>query len=261
MERILAVVRADATNTHYKDEDVASRAEALFAATEPIARLSAAAGYWAPASTTSLWSGFLAALMLGRQSTGVAASWEQMARYPAVLVTYSLGIGASAARRWDVLAPLLTTQVPNERNEWQQLVELIHPYTIDERNGAHLRDARSKLTPLSDHLHAVLRPFFREVMPADGHFEREFDRFELLLALAYYQVIRGRDADTWVPLGRVRRLGRYNANASRQILETPGPAQPAAELLRLMGAESIEQTTAGFHAAVSKQLSHIIFTG
>lgn len=44
-ERILGVVRADATNTHYTDEEVARRAEALYAATEPLARISAAVGY------------------------------------------------------------------------------------------------------------------------------------------------------------------------------------------------------------------------
>jgi hypothetical protein len=264
VERILAVVRADATDTHYKDEEIGPRAEALYAVTEPLARMSAAAGYWAPSSTARLWSGAFAALMPGQRTGGVAARWEQLAIYPAALVAYSLGIGASAARHYDHLASLFTTQVPNERNEWRPLVELVHPYAVDERTGVHLREARSKLTPFSDHLHAVVRPLFRELLPRDGHFEREFDRFELLLALAYYQLLGGKGADTWVPLGRVRRLGRYNENASRQILEEPGhPAQPTAELQRLMGCalESIDDTTAGFHAAVAKQLSQIIFAG
>jgi hypothetical protein len=161
-------------------------------AAEAKRRVSAAAGWWAPLSTVRLWGGVLAALMPGRQSGGVSGVWEQLATYPACLVAYSLGIAASAARRYDVLAWTLTVPVPNERSEWRPLVELIHPYTINERVGPHLRDVKFQPSPLSDHLHTVIRPLFGDLVPRDEHFEREFDRFEMLGGLARYYLAGAR---------------------------------------------------------------------
>lgn len=217
---------------------MAPRVQALFQAAERLAGISAWAGYWAPSSTVALWSGALAAMTPGRHTGGVSEAWQQLAIYPAALVAYSLGLGGALARRYDLLAKLFTSVVPNERNEWRPLVEVIHPYSIDERLGVHLREVRSKATPFSDHLHAVIRPAFIEQLPRQDHFDREFDRFELLLALAYYHLLSGTGSEAWVPLGRVRRLGRYREEVTRDFLEDQGSAvQPAAELLRLIGAD------------------------
>jgi len=123
----LAAVHTDAADTQYQPEQIAPRVDALLEATEGIARLSAVAGYWAPPSTTRVWAGILAALVPGRRSGGVSDPWEQLASYPAVLVAYTFGIGASAARRYDQLAWLFATALHNDRNEWRPLVELIHP--------------------------------------------------------------------------------------------------------------------------------------
>lgn len=123
----MAAVHTDAADTQYQPEQIAPRVDALLEATEGIARLSAVAGYWAPPSTTRVWAGILAALVPGRRSGGVSDPWEQLASYPAVLVAYTFGIGASAARRYDQLAWLFATALHNDRNEWRPLVELIHP--------------------------------------------------------------------------------------------------------------------------------------
>lgn len=258
--RILEVVRADASNTQYSSEQIAPRADALLSAAERMARLSAAAGWWAPASTVHLWGGTLAALMPGRQST-VTDVWEQLATYPVVLLAYSLGIGASASRRYDILGWLFASALPDARNEWRPLVELIHPYTIDERVALHLRDVQFQPSPLSDHLHAVTRPLFSELLPRDDHFEREFDRFELLDALAHYHLSGAKGPDAWVPMGRALRHGRYVQNPTQKLLTDEGsPAQAAPELLRSIGCNpsAVEETISGFHAAAAKQLSRAL---
>lgn len=262
LSHILDAIRADPSTTQYQVGQVAPRAEALLAATEPMTRLSATAGWLAPLATVRLWGGVLVALMPGRQAGGVSGTWEQLATYPACLVAYSLGMGASAARRYDVLAWIFAAPLPNERNEWRPLIEMIHPYTINERVGPHLRDVKFQPSPLSDHLHTVIRPFFGDLLPRDEHFEREFDRFELLGGLAHYHLSGATGAEAWVPLGRALRLGRYVDNAAHKILTDEGASSDAApELLRLMGCDSAatDETIKGFHAAVGKQLSQALF--
>lgn len=128
--------------------------------------------------------------------------------------------------------------------------------------GLHLPDAQFKLSPLSNHLHVVTRPFFQELMPRAEHFEREFDRFELLGGLARYGLSGARGAEAWVLLGRVLRLGRYDDDASRKLLEgEAGSAHGGPELLRLIGCDpsTLDETIDGFHTAVAKQVSQVLF--
>ncbi|MFD4669375.1 toll/interleukin-1 receptor domain-containing protein [Lentzea sp. NPDC058450] len=91
--------------------------------------------------------------------------------YPALLVSYAIGVAAVAARHDELVYAVLG-------NDLRTLV----PYRVVEPNHAELlpkwRGARPQAA-LSAHVRSVLRPHFRELM-SDREFDRAFDGFELL---------------------------------------------------------------------------------
>jgi hypothetical protein len=94
--------------------------------------------------------------------------------YPALLVSYAVGVAAVAARHDELVYPLLGSHL-----------RALVPYRVVEPHHAELmpkwRGARPHAA-LSVHIRSVLRPHFRELV-ADREFDRAFDGFELLRSL------------------------------------------------------------------------------
>lgn len=241
-------------------EKLVAAAAALGTAVEPLARLSASVGYWSPTETAVVWERVWPALLAKHASAHTHGVTSELTAYPACVVAYAFGVGATAAVRYQRLAALLTSPVPAENRPWQPLVEVVSPYLLGD-HAAHLPGATNRIWPFSEHLHAVVRPWFAELAPDDDDFARQFDRFESLAALARYWLNGSPRPDTWVYLGRLRRRGRYLEDATVGLLVEQGRESAANTLLRSLGCpdDEIPAALEGFHAAARKVLAQVIF--
>jgi len=74
-------------------------------------------------------------------------------------------------------------------------------------------------TPLSNHLHAVLREPLREFLPQDTRYNRYFDRFEYLMAMIHADLYEKQKGHAWAPIGRFgwRERQDYENHISKEI--------------------------------------------
>lgn len=258
---VVAAIQAVVSEPPDTAEKLVASAATLEAETEPLARLSAAIGFWSPPPTANIWERLWPALLAKHASANVDGLTSALAAYPACIVAYAFGVGAVAADRQKRVASLLTSLVPAEHRAWRPLIEEVTPYLIGDQAAVHLPGAANRIWPFSDHMHSVLRSWFTDLVPDDEDFARQFDRFETLSALARYWLSGPQRADAWVYLGRLRRYGRYMEDATVSLLAEPGREPSAAALLRTLGCpdEEISVHLDGFHAAANKVMAQVIF--
>jgi hypothetical protein len=120
-------------------------------------------------------------------------TYPALGRYPALICLYAGGIAAVAAGRWEALRALTTE--PEYRDPTGDaplpLVAALHPDLVfrdlDPQSLLHPDDTvvEETHTPISDHLHGLLRGSLQSVIPADARYTEAFDRFEFLLGMMF----------------------------------------------------------------------------
>jgi hypothetical protein len=125
-------------------------------------------------------------------------------KYPALLVLYSVGIASVAAGHYKALAAVLTQAKVDYGLGAEPLALSLDVHKVIQGNlQAEVLGLRGRRTPISDHIHRILREPFREVLPQDAEYDLFFDKFEYLLALVHLELReqRGR-LPVWAPIGR-----------------------------------------------------------
>jgi hypothetical protein len=202
----------------------------------------------------------LAALLGARDRGNGVPVWLELISYPALLVEYAFGLGASIGRRHDALACVLTAPTPDPLNRWQPAVLQLNCTSLHESYAIKLEGASSRIWPLSDHLYSVTRPWFTKIVPLDALFEREFDRFEILASLVYYDLERGDKERGWSPIGRFARHGRYDTAIAGELIDEARRAVTETRLLADLAAsdgDRAEVTLAGFDEHITKALRQV----
>ncbi|MDX8147820.1 toll/interleukin-1 receptor domain-containing protein [Lentzea sp. BCCO 10_0061] len=106
--------------------------------------------------------------------TSVLAQVLERQPYPALLVSYAIGVAAVAARHDELVHTVLSRDL-----------RTLVPYRVVEPHVAELLPKWRGARPhgaLSAHIRSVVRPHFRE-LTSDREFDRAFDGFELLRSL------------------------------------------------------------------------------
>ena len=107
--------------------------------------------------------------------------------YPALLLTYAVGIGALAAKRFRNLAAVLREAKYRDqtRNEKRVAVYKLHAWSVFEQTRKWMPrpNAEHEHTPVSNYILDLLRPVVHDYLPDE--YEETFDIFEYLLALTY----------------------------------------------------------------------------
>lgn len=157
-------------------------------------------------------------LILNPEGEWSGATWLlNLRRYPALLSFYATGVSAVAAENWDVLRAAALGPRWHHPNESPQLVSALHPYNVFESAGQVAQllatgDPNSKRhTPVSDHLHDLLREPLATITDTDRHYEEAFDRFEYLAGILG-EHLRRLSAPGAAPgyVGRIRWRYRYS---------------------------------------------------
>lgn len=185
------------------------------AASETVATLFATGTYWGEEQHRELWVRALTRLgsLAGPETwRGVTFYdvWVELLRYPAQLAFYAGGLGALARGKAGeevtadlILLPQLRLGLNGEI--YSPAMRLNVHEAVDDRIARQAIPGRERnISPMSDHLFGVVRPFVRAVIPEDAVYEDLFDRFEYLVALAYADT-RMREAHFgfWAPVGRL----------------------------------------------------------
>ena len=177
--------------------------------------LAPVAGFWAEEEHVSPWQRALGRLGSTR-SAGGSEIWMCLRRYPAALLLYALGIAAVEANRLEFLARLLETPISAEHRKDRAAVEALPPSRLLDGNRELMQvlDGRkTRYVPLNDWMHDALRSHVARVVPDDTRYTFVFDKFEMLMALAYTHKHSGR---AWPPLGA---FGYREENRNRIVTE------------------------------------------
>jgi hypothetical protein len=173
--------------------------------------------------------------------------------YPALLLTYTSGVSALAAKRLRNLAAVLreTEYRDQVRGEKRFAIYKLQVWSMFERTYKWVPrpNAEREYTPVNNYLFDLLRPLLRDYLPDDTRYEETFDTFEYLLALIYMDLVR----ETWAPIGRFGWRYKYEEAWERS---------PLAEFARVeleKGVDS-ELLRAGFFGGSVDRFKEIVQT-
>ena len=191
------------------------------------------ASYWTRDDTqVDAWRNTIERFFQGAPEAGGKLT-HLVGSYPAILLTYALGIGAVAAGRPKYLARVLAFPTGHEIRSWSQGMDMKTEEEVAQRLGEMLDIARSTTErlqalegmqtshfPMNDWLFQSLREHTTGVIPSDGRYERMFDRMEVLISLSCgLRVNKDRgELPPWFPPGCFR-YRKENFNATTQEIE------------------------------------------
>jgi hypothetical protein len=147
--------------------------------------------------------------------SGGTVAWLNLRWYPLIVLMYAVGIAALFARRFDILAVTLTARVHGESgSNYEPLVSaVLAPLTNLDESFKVLPGHERDRYPRSEHQFVRLREPLEQLLFLGGDYEPLFDRFEVLLALAFadFRDPSGQ-GDVWGPPGRFAyKQGRSNS--------------------------------------------------
>lgn len=147
---------------------------------------------------------------------------------PFLRVMYSAGIGAVYGDNYASLAAMFRSRVPR-RHEKESTALEVFGATWSEIGAREYMKAipeyRQNYTPLSEYMFATIREPLDGLLKLGSDYERVFDRFEILLALAHADAHQG-----WGPVGRYgwKLHSRMQQNTEWGALEEEAKAEGAA---------------------------------
>jgi hypothetical protein len=194
-----------------EDQQVAAlvgMAQKYWTLVEPFCHSLQVAARWGSADTLAPWVSGLRALVgaTTKVESGVTALFD-LRHLPAVATTVTAGLACTAAHRWDTLRTLVVEPTVREKYSGQTLsiIDATDPYRPFANSGgvadvlarvvvqgedaptvlAQFNDNRVPryYTPVSEWLHAALRPVFVDQLPDHEMYDAEFDRAEVMLGL------------------------------------------------------------------------------
>lgn len=202
-------------STPFSSDELLHRVTTYQELTFSSAQAFAQVGYWAPPTVARRACQLIGETANCREQRGGIQGWLRLYSYPAGLLFYGFGLGALAADRYDSLATLFFQPMQDRRGEWvTALAELHNTGALDHELAKALPEMARRHTPSSDWLCETLQPWLAEIHRTTVRHERAFDRFEVLVGLAYIGAVhRG-----WAPTGRFRWRARNGDSAADELL-------------------------------------------
>jgi hypothetical protein len=199
-------------------ESVIQRIQAYDAAADILARVVAIGAYHGTSEQESLW--IRSVRRVGQNDEPIGnrlVVWDELQRYPALALAYAVGVASVSSGHFSLVGTLASAAAIDEK----PLVRQIYPWKVlDDSFAKQLPGLERHHTPMSDHLHRVLRDVARDLVLSNDEYETAFDRFEYLWALLHvdagWQEQPGRDG--WGPVGRFGWRRRSNGQREPVIV-------------------------------------------
>lgn len=194
------------TTGRISGEDFTARLKAYEEVVKPLQSKAVLLGKWATTEQRATLTNMLA--HFSDSCNGLAGGttlWQSLRWYPVSLLMYSAGISALAAENYPAFVAIHTKKIhAPARGTVSGAVDILRPVVsamidVAQSNAWKCVEEYSrKRTPESEHLFKVLKPALDELLFLGAEYEQIFDRYEILRALIYADVIeRG-----WGPVGR-----------------------------------------------------------
>jgi hypothetical protein len=151
--------------------------------------------------------------------------WLALRWYPIIVISYTAGIAAVAARKYDNLHSLFVTKTASRRSS-EDTTELLWSLgeailELEKTNVfKQLPGHENNYVPRSEYLFKLLQPDLDDLFFLGNEYERAFDRFEILLALANADIRNQNEKHIWGPVGRFgwKYSGRREENPLSSII-------------------------------------------
>lgn len=188
-----------------------------------VSMLVALIGRWGTAEHRATLGRVIPRLADTVSDSGGNTSWLSLQWYPISLVQYVGGIAALSADNYENLATLLITpMVRDGKNDQSRLpvhtvvgaLAEAETYEVFRKLPAHARHR----APRSEYMFNVVHPVLEEQLFLGDDYEGYFDRFEVLLALAYADRGDKDPDDAWGPPGRY--AWKFGRGAGRDPFNT-----------------------------------------
>lgn len=179
------------------------RIHAYAAATETITAMAAIGGYWATPNHKTLWRRALEIVYIAPDDNGSYHAWVGAAHYPAMILFYSVGVAAVSAENYALLAELFSAEA-ERANRTLTAVEVLPPICAFEDNHGptqFLNGYLKRRLAMNEYLRDQLRALFKRIHPQDKAYNRAFDKFEMLVSLAFLWRAKRTEANFWTPPG------------------------------------------------------------
>ena len=156
-------------------------------------------------------------------SSGGLDFWLNLKRYPAMLLLYALGLGATEANRLRFLGRMLGTIIHREHREDVPAVEILPPFCFLSTEGRMMRllegmDRRK--VPLNDWIHETLQPYAERIIRDNNRYTLVFDKLEILMALSYARYKDKWSEWYWAPPGAFIHRDENRVRILREIKES-----------------------------------------
>lgn len=192
-------------------EDFLARLHAYESAVEDLKQISILLARWGDREQILLLEKIFKRLAEGnRESSGVIL-WLHMSWYPLLILMYSAGIAALSVRNYPALKVSLDVLVPAENSGHKRLPLVVRAIAnISSVNFKAIPGFENNHTPRSDYIAESLRKPIEDLLFLGTEYERIFDEYEILMALAYVHS----SAREWGPIGRFAWRYRYDEESS-----------------------------------------------
>ena len=131
--------------------------------------------------------------------------WSVLRWYPLLLLSYSGGIAAVAAGKYENLREILETNVRSHRSpsEVKPLVSALLDLLTDSHDAFKTLPGHERhYVPRSEYLFSLLQPALDDILFLGRDYEQMFDRFEVFLALICADKLKSEMGETWSSFGR-----------------------------------------------------------
>lgn len=257
--RVIEAMRDEslASGVAYSDEELVRRVAGYEVLTQDLASAAGLVAYWSQTTDDRLVPSIVARLANALDRGNGTTIWLELYLYPAVLVLYGGGLGAVIGGREEQLAALLGSPTISDGSEWKPAALVLSGVAALSHNAAkRLPGLDKRKTPTSDHLCEVLRPWVEELEPDQGSYERVFDRWEYLLGLAMFDLVRQVHHTGYAPVGRLSWRGDYGNGIEVALEQEIASAGPDWSLLRagLFGRDAarLAESVAGWHTYIAE---------
>lgn len=228
VQRFLSVTNED----HFKVQNQFSKDELLERISKyeersnDLALLTACIAYWGKPTHKAILQKVMARSTDRLEPQDGLEVWANLRWYPLIIGLYYSGIAAVEGKRYDSLANIFYTQVgfSERRQQDEFFVEAIANAILELTRMnifKQLPGYERYYAPMSEYLFKILQPKLDDVLFIGKSYERSFDEFEVLFALAAADLRKQREKYVWGPIGRFgwKNRGYNNAPLTRIIGE------------------------------------------
>lgn len=188
-------------------EEFTGRLEHYNAIVKDLKILTSCLSYWGEETHRTILQKALSRSTDNLQSESGLVIWLALRWYPIIVITYSAGIAAVAANKYDNLYSIFVTRTASRRQtgETTELLWSLGEEILElERSNAfkQLPGHERNYVPRSEYLFKFLQPDLDDLFFLGNEYEQAFDRFEVMLALTYADLCHQRERHIWGPVGR-----------------------------------------------------------